>query len=94
MENDDELLKTYARMCRLENALAYAIKEADGWCEESRGNPVDTPEMDEARKLLQDAEAFNLTATKLVAYNSVYWEDFHKRHGNLGDTLRIRFPNN
>jgi hypothetical protein len=32
--------------------LAYAIEEADGWCDESRGCDVRGPEMDAARAFL------------------------------------------
>lgn len=50
-------LKAAKRIMALEKALAYAIKEADEWSDDSRGKPVNTPEMDEARKLLEDAES-------------------------------------
>jgi len=33
------------------NALAYAIKEADGWHDDSRGGPVNGLEMDAARAI-------------------------------------------
>jgi hypothetical protein len=34
-------------------ALAYVISEADGWHDDCRGGPVDTPEMTAARELLK-----------------------------------------
>lgn len=57
---NETLLKAAKRIMALEKALAYAIKKADGWCDDSRGVPVNTPEMDEARKLLEDAKPFTV----------------------------------
>lgn len=39
-------------MKRVAEALAYAIAEADGWHDDARGGPIDTPEMDKARAVL------------------------------------------
>ncbi len=38
---------------RWRNALSYAVKEADGWFDESHGGMIETPEMDAARALLR-----------------------------------------
>jgi len=50
MSDSDSLCEEYVV---LKNALAYAIKTADGWHDDSHGGPVDTSEMKAARKLLK-----------------------------------------
>lgn len=40
------------RINQLEEALRYAIDEADEWCFDSRFDIIDTPEMNEAKKLI------------------------------------------
>lgn len=42
-----------ALVAELKKALAYAIREADGWYDDCRGGKIETPEMDAARKLAE-----------------------------------------
>jgi hypothetical protein len=49
---------------KLRAALAYAIKEADGWYDDARGGQIDSPEMDAARKLLSDSGDVRLLITE------------------------------
>ena len=37
---------------RWRSALAYAVEEADGWCDEARGAPVPGERMAEVRRML------------------------------------------
>jgi hypothetical protein len=52
-EEDIEALR--AEVKALREALAYAIKEADDWHDDSRSGPVKTEEMDRTRLLLRTA---------------------------------------
>ena len=66
LESDNELLevdkaakrivldRSLANLRKLEGALVYAIREADGWHDDARGGNVQTPEMDAARELVQE----------------------------------------
>jgi hypothetical protein len=52
----EEIESLHAEVKALREALAYAVKEADGWCNDSDGaGPVKTEEMDRARLLLRTA---------------------------------------
>lgn len=50
-----EIERLQARVAKLESALRHAIKEADGWCDDSRGVPASG--LDWARSLVDIEEA-------------------------------------
>ena len=53
LDADLEMFNVAAtRIESLESALAYAIKEADGWHDDCRGGDIETEEMVNAKKVL------------------------------------------
>jgi hypothetical protein len=44
------------------SALEYAINEADGWYDDSRGGEIDTEEMEAARNILKELQELQATS--------------------------------